>query len=58
VTEDAAIQEHCRAGFYLVIEGASSQDDWSVVVVADLVWEIEILPNYGGWNVSLAKMEF
>jgi hypothetical protein len=48
-----------------VIEEATNQEDWSVVVVANLVqeaelhpvWEIEILPDDGEWNISLAKRE-
>jgi hypothetical protein len=54
------------AGFTVVIEGAANQADWRAVVVADPVWEkelllgweIELLPgDYGGWNSSLAKRE-
>jgi len=41
-----------------VTKGATSQEDWSAVVVADPVqetellpvWEIEMRPDDGGWN--------
>jgi hypothetical protein len=52
--------------FFPVTEGATNQVDWSAVVVADPVWETELLPVWetkiqekmdGGWNTSLAKRE-
>jgi hypothetical protein len=39
MTEEATNQEAWRAGFALVIDEAASQEDWSVVVVADAVHE-------------------
>jgi hypothetical protein len=59
-------EEPCHTtGFVSVTEGATNQEDWSAVVVADPVqeaellpvWETEILPDDGGWNTSLAKRE-
>jgi hypothetical protein len=46
-----------EVGFASVTEGVVSHEDWRAIVVADLVWEIEILPGDGGWNASLAKRE-
>ena len=38
-------------------KGAASQEDWSAVVIEDLVGDTEILSGDGGWNASLAKRE-
>jgi hypothetical protein len=50
-------------GFASVTEGATNQVDWRAVVVADPVWETELLPEIlpgdigVGENTSLAKRE-
>jgi hypothetical protein len=41
----------------LVPEEAANQVDWRTTVVADPVWETDILPGDGGRNTSLAKRE-
>jgi hypothetical protein len=51
--------------FVSVTEVATKQEDWSATMeiyqeceVEPLpVWETNIHPNYGGWNISLAKRE-